>query len=138
VSTTYVTDVPLTTIHCGRCAGTYAIDERYRTQCEHEGRMWHCPYCEIGWGYNEGENARLKRELTEAKSLALRRQQETEQARAEAEHFRKSRDTIKGLAKVARIRVGRGVCPCCNRTFAQLANHMSQKHPGYVKQDEQP
>lgn len=28
-------------------------------------------------------------------------------------------------------RVHKGVCPCCNRTFSQLANHMKNKHPQY-------
>jgi hypothetical protein len=29
-----------------------------------------------------------------------------------------------------------GVCPCCNRTFQQLARHMKAKHPGYGPTDE--
>lgn len=28
-------------------------------------------------------------------------------------------------------RVGAGVCPCCKRTFQQLARHMKCKHPKY-------
>lgn len=30
-------------------------------------------------------------------------------------------------------RVGHGVCPCCNRTFADLQRHMNSKHAGYAK-----
>ncbi len=26
-------------------------------------------------------------------------------------------------------RVNKGVCPCCNRTFVNLANHMKTTHP---------
>lgn len=33
--------------------------------------------------------------------------------------------------KVLIERVHNGVCPCCNRTFKQLARHMSIKHPDY-------
>jgi chemotaxis response regulator CheB len=29
-------------------------------------------------------------------------------------------------------RVANGVCPCCNRTFKQLARHMKAKHPEFV------
>jgi hypothetical protein len=28
-------------------------------------------------------------------------------------------------------RVGNGVCPCCNRTFEDLARHMKVKHREY-------
>lgn len=38
-----------------------------------------------------------------------------------------------GIAKAAldraMKRIGAGVCPCCNRTFKQLAKHMHTKHP---------
>lgn len=29
-------------------------------------------------------------------------------------------------------RVGHGVCPCCSRTFENLARHMGSKHPTYT------
>lgn len=29
-------------------------------------------------------------------------------------------------------RVSAGTCPCCNRSFKQLAAHMKNKHPDYV------
>lgn len=29
-------------------------------------------------------------------------------------------------------RVANGVCPCCNRTFEDLARHMSTKHKDYA------
>ncbi len=32
-----------------------------------------------------------------------------------------------------RKRVGSGVCPCCSRTFQQLARHMKAKHPAYTE-----
>lgn len=31
--------------------------------------------------------------------------------------------------KQAQTRIGAGICPCCNRTFSQLARHMQSKHP---------
>jgi hypothetical protein len=35
--------------------------------------------------------------------------------------------------KLARLRkrAKHGVCPCCKRTFQQLARHMKQKHPEF-------
>jgi hypothetical protein len=37
---------------------------------------------------------------------------------------RKAENSIKRLKK----RSAAGVCPCCNRTFKELANHMKSKH----------
>lgn len=35
------------------------------------------------------------------------------------------------LTKLKR-RVSNGVCPCCNRSFADLHRHMTEKHPDYL------
>lgn len=110
--------VTLTSIDCGCCGGTYAINERYRAKQAEEGGSWHCPYCQVSWGYAGGENARLRKEVAAEKA----RHQETLSRlnQAEAEKARVERKLK---------RVGRGVCPCCNRTFPNLARHMATKHP---------
>src|SRR5215472_14470508 len=41
----------------------------------------------------------------------------------------------KGQATRLRNRVAAGVCPCCNRTFQNLARHMAGQHPGYEAAD---
>ncbi len=30
-------------------------------------------------------------------------------------------------------RAANGVCPCCNRTFSDLARHMKAKHPDFAE-----
>jgi len=122
--TTFTEFVTLARINCGKCGGTYAINETYRAEKETVGGWWHCPYCECSWGYGVSENGRLKRELEEKERLlrqekceALRNQQLLDAERlAHGAALRKIR------------RVSRGVCPCCNRTFENLARHMATKH----------
>lgn len=112
--------VVLTEINCGECGGTYAINERYRQTRYEKGESWTCPYCATGWGYTgNSENAKLKRELEaerQRKEAALSRENEQRAAKEKLE--RKLR------------RVGRGICPECNRSFANLARHMNCKHGG--------
>lgn len=47
-----------------------------------------------------------------------------EAAERSAKAYRASATRVKNRAK-------HGVCPCCNRTFKQLAAHMKTQHPGY-------
>lgn len=109
---------------CGKCGGTYAISARYIRQRREEKGGWHCPYCETSWGYWEGENDRLKKELAQEKQRKERALAEANEQRQRAEKSESSHDRLKK-------RVKNGVCPCCNRTFKQLASHMKHKHPGY-------
>jgi hypothetical protein len=131
--------IVLAQINCGECGGTYAINEVYRAQKAVEGGSWHCPYCQIGWGYaNSNENARLKRQIEEQKRLMeietarlKAARTERDSAMLEAEHFRKSRDGMKGAFHKVAVRVKNGVCPCCKCTFSCLAEHMKAKHPNF-------
>jgi hypothetical protein len=52
--------------------------------------------------------------------------------RAEIKHLRKSRDGLRGVLVKTQRRVASGVCPCCTRSFQNLARHMDGEHPNYV------
>lgn len=124
--------VTLTQINCGECGGTYALNERFRAQCAEKGKSWHCPYCQCGWGYKEGENTRLKKELElEKRRVAFANDQARmeRELRTAAEHRERAQKSAKTRIK---NRVANGVCPCCNRTFQDLQRHMATKHADYA------
>jgi len=121
-------DVTLTSIDCGECGGTYAINERYRKQKWEQGGFWNCPYCQTSWGFGQSENARLKKELANA----IKRKEWAEQDAKHAEDCRRAEKAAKTRLK---NRIHNGVCPCCNRTFQNLQKHMKKQHPDYVKSE---
>lgn len=123
MSTTFIESITLAKIECGMCGAAYAINERFRAKKEQEGGGWHCPYCQCGWGYfNDNENARLRRELTAQKCETMKERLAREEAQAAV---------AKAIAAENKLRrrIQGGVCPCCKRTFKQLAAHMAAKHP---------
>lgn len=128
----------LTVINCGECGGIYALNERYRRKKQEVGESWTCPYCKCGWGYsNSSENERLKRELQQEQERTLRERQRHDQTKAELRETERRRRAEKGAKTKLKKRVAHGVCPCCNRTFKQLAAHMSAMHPEYVQEAKQ-
>lgn len=109
--------VSLSEINCGECGGTYAINERYRQQKHDVGGYWNCPYCRCSWGYGKSELKRAQEALAaESKRLASALTRENEERAAKLKLERKLK------------RVARGVCPDCQRTFANLARHMHSQH----------
>ena len=111
--------VQLTSEDCGHCGGTFAVNSTYRQQCYDTGKgTFACPYCKTDWGWTEaGELQKAQRELAaEKERLRLALSRENEQ-----------RDEKEKLERKLK-RVGRGVCPNCNRTFVNLARHMNCKH----------
>ena len=77
-------------------------------------------YCPNGHGFHypgESDVERAERLLKEEQARHKRTLERENEARLERE---KAERKLK--------RVGRGVCPECNRTFANLARHMTCKH----------
>lgn len=82
-------------------------------------------YCPLGHQHQpagEGKAAKLERDLERA---TLRNSGTL--ARLESE--RRSHSATKGQLTKTKKRVGKGVCPCCNRHFTNVQRHMEQQHP---------
>lgn len=126
-------EVDLASVSCGECGGTYAIAERYRRKAEEEGTSWTCPYCKVGWGYrNAGTNEKLKKQLVASQAAHDQTAARLKNSRKETEHEAARARGFKGAHAKLKKRVGSGVCPCCKRTFKQLARHMEDNHPEWA------
>jgi hypothetical protein len=51
--------------------------------------------------------------------------------RARLEREQNSHRATRGHLTRVKKRIASGVCPCCNRTFQNVARHMKTQHPGY-------
>lgn len=132
-------ETTLVAVTCSVCGILYAIPSRLdRSARAHPGDRpngWHLS-CPLGhtWHYaGETETERLRRQLESAKDARAFERSRREQAEAHARAMRGVATRRKNELDRAKARVAAGVCPCCNRTFQNLARHMNTKHPGYAK-----
>lgn len=89
-------------------------------------------YCPLGHTHviaGEGKAAKLERELQ-------RERARHDQTKAERDAAERSRRAIKGAHTRTKNRVAKGICPCCNRHFANLQRHMENQHPDYLEMKE--
>ena len=122
--------VELTTILCGECGGTYAIMESVRANAQKHRQSWTCPYCEVSWGF-EYLKQKDRNEVERAKLLQAQAEESARRAWNEAKHQANVARAHKGHLTRVKNRVSKGVCPCCKRTFENLARHIANKHPDY-------
>lgn len=109
---------------CYKCGVLFGMESGFDDQRLKDRQTWYCPngHGQVYSGKSEAQ--KLTEQLAAARSLA---QRESER-RATAE---RSARAYKGQVTKVKRRVGKGVCPCCNRSFQQLADHMANKHPDY-------
>jgi len=121
----------MSTQTCCSCGILFAmpqeVEQRYRESHEN----FFCPkgHPQHYSGLSEAE--KLKRALANEEQKTKWASERADRAQAEADHFRRSRDGMKGALRKVAVRVKNGVCPCCKRTFKCLADHMKEKHPNF-------
>jgi hypothetical protein len=120
-------DKRLTIVECGECAVDFAMPEAMHESCREDGRNFWCPNGHR-IAYSDTEVKRLKKEVERQRSAAARAVARADQAEASAV-------ALKGHNTRLKKRASAGVCPCCNRTFKQLAAHMKSQHPEFPAED---
>lgn len=90
-------------------------------------------YCVNGHSqsFKESEADKLKRKIEQLEREKKWAETSRDSWREQAAHHERSKNAMKGQLTKVKKRVGRGVCPCCNRSFENLRNHMAVKHPTY-------
>lgn len=121
----------LQTLQCGRCGVWHAIPQSMYDTSVEEGGFWHCPNGHSR-GFSEGS---IKKQLEKEKRRREWAEADAKRQREQAEENERRRAAQKGATTRLRNRAKAGVCPCCNRTFKQLAAHMANKHPGFGGDD---
>lgn len=79
----------------------------------------------------KAEAEALRSQLAGAQQTAKYLRDENRRERERVEAARRSASAHKGAHTRTKNRVAAGVCPCCNRTFQDLARHMAGQHPTF-------
>ncbi len=122
----------LVLIHCYKCHAAFGLNKDHYERARNTG---------IGFFCTNGHEQFFCD--TEIKKLQRERDQLTarnDQLKAEADYQRNRRrqterqlSATKGVVTRTKNRISKGVCPCCNRYFANVHKHIESQHPSYTK-----
>jgi hypothetical protein len=136
---TVVVEQKLETETCCECGVLFAVAKELRDELLRSKRWFYCPNGHEQHYTGKTEAQKLKeqleaerRERQRAEQRVAMWQDDAREARERAEHERRRANGYKGHATRMTKRAKAGVCPCCNRTFKQLAAHMASKHPTFT------
>ncbi len=120
-------------VACYKCKEPFGVERATHAVLLRTHQNFWCPHGH-SQAYIEGESeeTKLRRERDRLKQSIAYEQDRTREAREDAEHQRRRANGYKGHAAKITKRAKAGVCPCCNRTFQQLARHMATQHPQFT------
>ncbi len=119
-----------TVLHCSSCGIGFGVPTDYEYQRRQDRATFHCPSGHRQWFPGKTSEARIE----ELKAQIAGKDDLLQSTRAERDKQWRLRRAAEGKARAVKRRVAAGVCPCCTRTFQNLAAHMKCKHPGFPQE----
>lgn len=119
----YCDGVEFVTEHCYKCGVPFGMTRDYRNRRLSDRATFYCPSGHGQVYTGKSEEQKLREEVERQKQM--REAEEARRLRVEGE-----RDQVARAHNRMRVRVMNGVCPCCNRTFQNLMQHMKTEHAG--------
>lgn len=119
-------------IECARCGIDFGIGDEYMSARRKDHGTFYCPSGHPNWYPEDNTEERLRKDLERARKRAQDAWEYTERERQRRLTAERQRAAAKGQVTKIKNRVGKGVCPCCNRTFQNLGKHMAGQHPEWV------
>lgn len=131
--------VTMEVIVCYSCGVPFGVPHNLRRHYLEKGKDFYCPNGHRQ-AYTLSEVDKLKKELEEKQDEITRKDSRIKYWQGEADKGKRLAIGQKIQASKAKNKLRRvyaGVCPCCNRSFQDLARHMKQMHPGEATASEQ-
>lgn len=120
-------------ISCYKCSLDFGVSQRYyEDRKQRQDNFW-CPNGHRQH-FIEGktEAQKLRDELEQEKRRVAYLREDRDRVAGERDHADRRRAAVQGVVTKLKKRVGKGVCPCCNRFFTKLHDHMKTRHPEYA------
>lgn len=125
----FVDGIEFVTEECCSCGIPFAMTKDFQRRRLNDHKLFYCPsgHSQHYTGKSEAQKLREQLEKTQ-------RNLEAESGRAAL--LEQHRNQVSRSYGKMRERVKNGVCPCCNRTFQNLLQHMRTEHPDFGEHDQ--
>lgn len=107
-----------------KCGVQFAISKSYQERRRNDHKNFRCPNGHTNYYPQESKEEKLARQLKE-------RDAELGEAWGENSFIQSQLDETSRSYGKMRLRIRNGLCPCCNRSFSNLLNHMKTKHKAF-------
>ncbi|MGI4789231.1 MAG: hypothetical protein ACRYFS_10335 [Janthinobacterium lividum] len=126
---------------CARCGTVFGMTEELQNQFRKNKETFYCPVGHAqSYTRSEADNLKAQLKAKDDELLRTKRRLEWEETNANRlkenlSHTERRLSATKGVLTRTKNRIANGVCPCCNRYFADLHKHMSGQHPDFQAEE---
>lgn len=121
---TFQEKITFNVIHCANCNLPFGVPEDFEERKRKTHEEFYCPNGHNNYYPYDNEAEKLRKEL---------KRKEQELADEAIKKIQMQNQLEEVNRKLRRLK--NGVCPCCNRSFHNLQQHLKNQHPEFVKKD---
>jgi len=126
----------LAVVECASCNMDFGVTQMFQKARRNDHKVFYCPKGCHNYYSGDSEEEKLRKQLETQRQQNARAWDAAREAEERAREEKRRAAAARGQVTKIKKRVGGGVCPCCNRTFENLANHMKSKHAGFATESE--
>jgi hypothetical protein len=130
-TTAYEYTSTLTIVECCECHMDFGMTPRFVADRRADHGWWYCPQGHRQHWPEKSDKERLREQVEQRDRELARTRARLDQSEARAEHEANRARALKGVVTKTKRRIGKGVCPCCNRHFPNVEAHMATEHPDF-------
>ena len=120
--------VQLEVVNCWSCGCMFALSADLKNNMMSREETLYCPKgCRLSLG-----EPHWKKKLERALKSEEYYKESAARNREHAQKTERKLTATRGVVTRFKNRISRGVCPCCDLSFADLERHMKTKHPDYA------
>ena len=126
----------LVVIECANCHMNFEVTGDFQKARINDHKNFMCPNGHSNVYRGQSEEEKLRQERDRLVQRLAQKDDEIKGQRDRKEAAQRQVVAYKGVVTRTKKRIAGGACPCCNRTFQNLARHMAHQHADYVEKNE--
>jgi hypothetical protein len=123
-------------ITCSQCCVDFGLGADFQRRRRADHGTFYCPNGHSQYYPQDNAEEKLRKEKEHLEARLRSEREYTERERQRRLTAERQRAAAKGQVTKIKNRVSKGVCPCCNRSFVNVARHMAGQHPEYTGSDQ--
>ena len=115
-------------LHCADCNVGFGITASFAAARRSDRKTFYCPAGHSQWFPGKTDEKRIE----ELKAQLATKDDLLRSTQRDHHKLWRLQRAAEGRTKALKRRIAAGVCPCCQRSFENLARHMKTKHPAFT------
>lgn len=123
----------LVAVECSQCGLAFGLTVQYKQHRRDDHGTFYCPNGHTQYFPGKSDAEKERERADRLARQVERKDREIANLDEDVRSARASLRATKGQLTKTKKRAANGVCPCCNRSFANVQRHVKGQHPEFVE-----